>query len=549
MDSNTLPPNDKQDPIQTSSGETSPTTGQGTTSTPAKPAAAPARPPRQSAADFLATQDFTSISDAVNEAVKGLSELELTAGAGGSSSTPEPTTGVLISGRIANIGSEDVLIDMGSKDLGVMPRSDLEATKTYQVGDSIQIVVTGDDPKGGLKTVSHKAARQELLLRDMEIGRVVEGPVTGMNKGGLEVLVEGLRAFIPASQVDLHFLKDISSLIGQKVRAEVTKFDRADKNLVLSRRKVLMRESDSTKEQIFDTLQVGETRRGKVKGLAEYGAFVDIGGVDGLLHISDMSWGRIDKPDEVVKEGDEIEVKIIKINKEKKKISLSLKQTIQDPWVGAGEKYPVGTKLQGRVVRLQNFGAFVELEPGVDGLLPISEMSWTKRLRHPSDMVKEGDIVEASVISCEPDKKRVSLSIKALANDPWAMVTQNYPVGAKVKGTVVRTTDFGAFVKLEEGIEGLMHISELSDKRVKAVTDVVKPGSEVEVRILSVDTDGKKVSLSMKPPPVEPSPEEIAKARAEREAVEKRRNKPRRGGITFSWDQGLAGLDPSKFAR
>jgi len=493
-----------------------------------------------------------SLDKALDEAMSGFEEDAALSTAGASMSiSTDPETDALVAGRIANIGSEDVLIDFGAKSLGVMPRSDLPEGRTYNVGDSLEVLVTGKDEQGGLLTVSHKKARQERLLRDMKVGTVVEGSVTGMNRGGLEVNVDGLPAFMPAGQVDAHFLKDISTLIGTKVRAEVTRFDRADANIVLSRRKVQMREEQEQKEKAFEVLQVGQVLKGKVRNLADYGAFVDIGGVDGLLHVSDMSWGRINHPQDVLSVGDDIEVKVIKINQEKRKISLSLKQTMPNPWDGVADKYAVNSKVSGRVVRLANFGAFVELEPGLDALLPISEMSWTRRLRHPKELVKEGDVVEASILSCEPEKKRISLSLKALSEDPWTAATLHYTPGSKIKGKVVRTTDFGAFVNLEEGIDGLIHISELDDKRIRAVTDKVKAGDEVEVRVLSVDTEAKKISLSMRAPPPEPTAAEIAAAKAEQRAIEERRakSKNRRGGITFGWDQGLSSLDPSKFAQ
>ena len=512
-------------------------------------------PPKASPADMVAAitaDEDHSLDKALDEAMNGFKEdVDLSTDGTSTTIAADPESDALVAGRIANIGSNDVLIDFGAKSLGVMPRSELPEERTFNVGDSLEVLVTGRDEQGGLLLVSHKKARQERLLREMKVGTVVEGFVTGMNRGGLEVSIDGLPAFMPAGQVDAHFLKDISTLIGQKVRAEVTRFDQADSNIVLSRRKVQMREQQEQAAKAFEVLKVGQVLKGKVQNLADYGAFVDIGGVDGLLHVSDMSWARVEHPQDVVKIGDDIEVKIIKINQEKRKISLSLKQTMPNPWDGAADRYAVNSKVSGRVVRLATFGAFVELEPGLDALLPISEMSWTRRLRHPKELVKEGDILEASILSCEPDKQRISLSLKALSDDPWAAVTLRYSPGSKIKGKVVRTTDFGAFVNLEEGIDGLIHISELDDSRIRAVTDKVKAGDEVEVRVLSVDAEAKKISLSMRGPPPEPTAEEIAAVKAEQQAAEKRRSKSknRRGGITFGWDQGLNSLDPSKFAR
>ncbi|MBX3395342.1 MAG: S1 RNA-binding domain-containing protein [Phycisphaerae bacterium] len=516
------------------------------------PRTAAGTPDKFSAADLAASIASDQDESIDRELEAAMAELKSSGAAETAPSMPsagEPKAGDLLRGRVANIGSEDVLIDFGTKMLGVVPKMEIDKHESYAVGDAIEVLVLGTDDVGGLLKVSRKQAKQASIMKNMHVGLVVEGKVTGMNKGGLEVDIEGIRGFIPASQVDVHFVKDISDLIGQAVHVEVTKFDLEEKSVVLSRRKVLQRESEANREKQFDLLKVGETRRGKVKNLAEYGAFVDLGGVDGLLHISDMSWGRVNKPEDVVKVGDEIEVKITKINKEKKKISLSLKQVTPNPWTSAAEKYSAGSKVSGRVVRLQSFGAFVELEPGLDALLPVSEMSWTQRVRQASDVVKEGDVIEAVVLSCEPEKERVSLSLKALKGDPWEAVAERYPAGSKVTGKVVRTTDFGAFVNLEEGVDALIHISELSDRHVKAVTDVVKVGQEIEARVLKLDREAKKIGLSLKEPPPEPSPEEIAREKAEQAAAEKRRNKPRRGGLTIDWGQGLGSLDPSKFAR
>ena len=503
--------------------------------------------PAEMVATINAEQDAV-LDKAVADAIEGITDPGLALAQGAEPPGDEPAMDSLVTGRIANIGSEDVLLDFGSKSLGVMPRSELDAGESYEIGAQLEVLITGHQNRDGLIPASRKKAKEEAILRNLEVGRVLEGRVSGMNRGGLEMDIEGLRAFMPSGQVDLKFVKDISNLIGQVLKVEVLKFDRDERDIIVSRRKVQIRESAAEKEKVLQELEVGQIRRGKVQNLTEFGAFVDIGGVDGLLHVSDMSWGRVRKPEEIVKLGDEIDVKIIKISPEKKKISLSLKQIIANPWDEAASKYPRNTKVSGRVVRLANFGAFVELEPGLDALLPISEMSWTRRVRHPKEVVKEGDVIEAAVVGCDPEKHRISVSLKALRDDPWSSAAAQYEVGTKVKGKVVRTTEFGAFVSLEDGIDGLIHISELSEQRIRAVTDKVKEGEEVEVRILNVDSEAKKIALSLRAPPPEPSPEEIAQAQAERKAAEKRRNKNRRGGITFGWDQGLGTLDPSKFA-
>ncbi|MBK8270122.1 MAG: S1 RNA-binding domain-containing protein [Planctomycetes bacterium] len=312
-----------------------------------RPEAVP-QPPRFNASDLaasIANDQDASLDKELDAAMAGISSTAVEGGsAAAAPSAGEPKVGDLLKGRVANIGSEDILIDFGTKMLGVVSKMEIDKHETYKIGDSIEVLVIGADDLGGLLKVSRKQAKQASIMKNMHVGLVVEGKVSGMNKGGLEVDIEGIRGFIPASQVDIHFVKDISDLIGQTIHAEVGKFDLEEKSVVLSRRKVLQREAEVTRDKQFDELQVGEVKRGKVKNLAEYGAFVDIGGVDGLLHISDMSWGRVNKPEDVVKVGDEIEVKITKINKEKKKISLSLKQATPNPWLSATEKYTIGSR-------------------------------------------------------------------------------------------------------------------------------------------------------------------------------------------------------------
>lgn len=501
--------------------------------------------------DASSSDDDAAIERAVEEAMLSVTPADLNAAA----KTPiaeEPNDGAILKGRIANIGSQDVLIDFGGKSLGAMPLAEFGKDEKYAVGDEIEVaLVGGEELPGGLLAVSRRKARQTSLLRNLKPGTIIEGVVRGMNKGGLEIDIDGLRGFIPASQVDLHFVKDISSLLGQTVRAEVTKCDPNEDSIVLSRRKYQQQEDEHRKAEAFTSLQLGEVRRGKVRSVTEYGAFVDIGGIDGLLHVTDMSWGRINKPEEVVKVGDEVEVKIIKLQREERKVSLSLKQARPNPWESVAQRYNAGDQLKGRVLRLQNFGAFVELEPGVEGLLPVSELSWTRRVRNPSEVLKEGDVIDVKILTIDPEKRRLSLSVKNLKEDPWAAAKEKYAVGSVLTAKVVRTADFGAFVELEEGIDGLVHISEIAAERIKAVTDRVQPGQEVEVRVLGVDIEAKKISLTMKKPPAPPTPEELAKIERERQASAKRREKrdSRRGGITIGWDEGFGGLDPSKFAR
>src|SRR5688500_18194677 len=399
-------------------------------------------------------------------------------------------------GRVVQVTKDDVFIDFGGKSQGVAPMQHFETEP--KVGDAMEFVVDRYDQREGLLLLMPKgSASTQVSWETLEIGQVVEGTVTGMKKGGLELEVKGMRAFMPAGQVDLYFQKDISTFIGQKMKAEVTQFDARAKNLILSRRNILEREKEEARQKLLEEIAEGQTRRGTVRSVTDFGAFVDLGGADGLLHVSEMSWKRGQKPSDFVKLGDIVDVKIIKLDKASGKMSLSLKQAMADPWSGAETRYAVGTTLTGRVTKVEPFGAFVEAEEGLEGLLPVSEMSW-QRIRHPSDVVKVGDTVKLVVISLDPVQRRMSFSLKQAGPDPWSTVKDRFAVDMVVAGKVTRVVDFGAFVELEPGLEGLVHISELASTRVRAAGDVVKPGQEVQVRVLEIDKDARRVSLSLR---------------------------------------------------
>jgi len=310
---------------------------------------------------------------------------------------------------------------------------------------------------------------------------------------------------------------------------------------------VLEREAATAKDHMIESLQEGDVRRGRVRNLTEYGAFIDLGGIDGLLHVSDMSYGRVDKPSDVLNAGDEVDVKILKVDRNKGKVSLGLKQTLPNPWETVAQRYSANMVVKGRVMRHADFGAFVELEAGIEGLVALGELSWSRRVRHPREIVREGDVVDVMVLSVDSDKKRISLSIKQIGEDPWANAHEKYAPGKKFNVKVLRLTEFGAFVEVYPGVEAMIHISELSPQRVKAVSDVLKVGQEVEARVLRVDAENRKIGMSLKPEPVfEAQPEPVA---ADAKKPPKKPSKPRRGGIDFSWDEPLVKLDPTKFAR
>jgi small subunit ribosomal protein S1 len=336
-----------------------------------------------------------------------------------------------------------------------------------------------------------------------------------------------MRAFMPAGQVDMYFNPDLSVFVGQKLKAEVTQSDARSKNLILSRRNILEREKEEQKEKLMAELAEGQIRRGTVRSVMDYGAFLDLGGVDGLLHVSEMSFRRGHKASEFVKIGDVIDVKILRIDAETGKLSLSLKQARGvDPWLDVATKYAVGSQITGRVTKVENFGAFIEVEEGVEGLLPVSEMSW-QRIKHPSDVVREGDTVRLVVLNVDQAARKMSFSLKQAGPDPWKTAAEKYATDMLISGTVTRVVDFGAFVEVEPGLEGLVHISELSDRQVRRTEDVVKPGQQVQVRVVELDAAGRRLSLSIKRA-VGAAATEAAPAAP---TTQKKRKTPLRGGL------------------
>lgn len=442
------------------------------------------------------------------------------------------------SGKVVRIGNEEVYIDFGGKALGVAPLGDFP--DGVRIGQELEVDVERYDAAEGMLIVHKKGAvQQSVNWETLETGQVVEALVTGVNKGGLELEVKGMRAFMPAGQVELWHVPDFSSYVGTRITAEVTTFDRQKKNLVLSRRNVLEREREQLRSKTMEELEEGQVRRGTVRNVMDFGAFVDLGGVDGLLHVSEMSFkrGRHSAGD-FVKTGDVVDVKVVKIDPETRKISLSLKQALGvDPWESVETKYAVGSQVTGRVTRVENFGAFIEVEEGIEGLLPISEMSW-QRIAHAQDVVKEGDTVKLVVLKIDPAERKISFSLKQAGPDPWATVSERYAVDMISKGTVSRVVDFGAFVELEPGLEGLVHISELADHRVKNVGEVVKVGDAVDVRVLEIDRQARRISLSIRR--ARAAAAEVAKDQptkaplsAKEQAKQKKRQSQLRGGLDF----------------
>ncbi len=416
----------------------------------------------------------------------------------------------IISGRVLRVDPEFVLVDVGYKSEGIIPRREWDDDEDEpEVGQTVDVLIEEieDAPGGelvmqGMILLSKRKAKKmqewEKVMSSVKEGDVVTGVANRKIKGGLLVDI-GVNVFLPASQVDIRRPQDIGEYLGRTIQCKVLKIDDARRNIVVSRRALIEDEREEKKSSLLKNLEVGQLRTGIVKNIADFGAFVDLGGLDGLLHITDMSWGRIGHPSEMVSIDQEIEVKILNIDYKKEKIALGLKQKSPSPWEQVAAKYPVGSVVKGTVVNVMSYGAFVKLEDGIEGLVHISEMSWTRRVKHPSDILKPDDWLEAVVLDVQPGEKRISLGLRQTQADPFERAPKRYPIGQTVRGRVRTLTDFGAFVEVEPGIEGLVHHSELSwDRGVKKPAQVLKRGQEVTAKVLKVDAQNRRLSLSIK---------------------------------------------------
>lgn len=413
-------------------------------------------------------------------------------------SDPKPDEKGRIPGRIVDIRGSDVFVDIGGKSEAFLKIDEFAEDQPPESGQRHTFMMQDIDSETGLVRLSLREVKLEADFETLQVGDVIEARVTGVNLGGLELLVKTARAFMPRSHVDLERVEDFTPFIGRKIECQITEIDRKGRSLVVSRRKILERRREEMRQELKYSLAEGQTRKGIVRRLTDFGAFVDIGGIDGLVHISDMSYGRIKHAGDVVKVGDEVEVQVLKIDLVKDRISLGMKQLTADPWNVVEGNYRVGQTVDGRVVKLMDFGAFVELEAGVEGLIPISEMSWTQRIRHPKELLSEGDPVRVAVLAVDIEKRRITLSLKALGQDPWIGIEERYKADVIVSGAVTRLTGFGAFIQLEEGVEGLLHVSEMSERRVHKPDSVVKEGDVVKVRVKSVDIGQRRISLSLR---------------------------------------------------
>jgi len=413
--------------------------------------------------------------------------------------------GEVVKGTVLKVTESAVVVDVGYKSEGLIPIHeflDENGEVTVQSGDTVDVLLERTEDRDGYIVLSREKAEKMKIWDEVEKAyadkKVVIGRVIERIKGGLAVDI-GVRAFLPGSQIDVRPVRNLDALKGQELRMRVIKVNKKRGNIVLSRKALLEEENAEKKKTTLETLAEGKVLRGTVKNITDYGAFIDLGGIDGLLHITDMSWGRVGHPSELFKVNDEVDVTVLKYDAATERVSLGHKQLVQDPWATVQDRYPVGARMSGKVVSLTDYGAFVELEPGVEGLIHVSEMSWSKRVKHPSKILNVGDSVEAMVLGVDPAARRISLGLKQVESNPWHELTEKYPVGTRIKGKVRNLTEFGAFVEVEEDIDGLIHISDMSwSKRIKHPSEVLKKGDVVEAMVLSIDAENQRLSLGLK---------------------------------------------------
>jgi len=410
----------------------------------------------------------------------------------------------VVTGTVIKLTDKHVVVDVGLKSEGLIPLEqvlDHTGESKLKPGDAVEVVIEREEAEGGYLLSYEKAQRHRVwdtIEKAAQEKTPVTGTVLGRVKGGLTVDI-GIKAFLPGSQLEIRPVRNLDAYIGQPIEVRVIKLNKKRGNVVVSRKEILEEEQNAKRSQTLEHLEEGTVLTGTVKNLTDYGAFVDLGGIDGLLHITDMSWGRLTHPRDLVNVGDEIQVKVLKFDKDKQRVSLGFKQLTPDPWLDAVERYPIGARVRGRVLSVTDYGAFVELEQGIEGLVHVSEMTWSKRMKHPSKLVKPGDEVETVVLSVNPSDRRISLGMKQLLENPWEHLVARYPTGTQVEGRVRNLTDFGAFIEIEDGIDGLVHVSNLSwTKRVKHPSEVLKKGEKVKAVVLGVEPENRRLSLGIK---------------------------------------------------
>ncbi len=412
------------------------------------------------------------------------------------------TPGAIIKGKVSGRAGDDFIVELGLKSEGILERSDFDEPDNVNIGDQVSVLLEDVEGDTGMVKISKRKADRiinwETIMKSKKEGDPVAGKVTKKIKGGLLVDI-GVPVFLPASQVDIRRPGEISDWIGRHIDAVILKIDEERRNIVISRRKMIEQQREEMKKKTLDSIEIGQLIKGTVKNIADFGAFIDLGGIDGLLHITDMSWGRINHPSEILKIDQELEVKVLSIDKDKEKIALGLKQKDASPWENIETKYPVGAVQEGEVVNIMSYGAFVKLQEGVEGLVHISEMSWTKRINHPSEVFSQGQRVKVKVLDIDKDKQEISLGMKQVEENPWERVAEKYPPGSVVKGKVRNIANYGAFVEIEEGIDGLLHVSDLSwTKKIGHPSEMLKKGDDIEAVVLAVDQEKQRIALGKK---------------------------------------------------
>ncbi|HWR72667.1 MAG TPA: 30S ribosomal protein S1 [Nitrospirota bacterium] len=461
------------------------------------------------------------------------------------------TSGSVVKGKVLQVVPSAVMIDLGYKSDGVIPAEQFtpDELKELKPGDELEVFIESGEDAGGSLLLSREKARKiqvwDVLNEAYQTGSPVKGRITGKTKGGLLVDI-GVPAFLPGSQIDLKPVHSMDPLIGQTLEMKIVKMNSGRGNIVLSRRELLEQQQTRRKAEVLSGIVEGQPVTGVVKNITDYGVFVDLGGIDGLLHVADMSWGRIGHPSELFKQGDTVEAVVLKYDREKQKISLGTKQKTEDPWRMVAERYPVGSRVRGKVVSLQEYGAFVELEHGVEGLLHVSEMSWTQKVKHPSKLISVGEQIEVQVLTLDATGKRVSLGMKQVAPNPWDTLAERYPVGSTIEGKVRTITDFGAFMSVEEGIDGLIHISDLSWMRhIKHPSEVLKKGQTTKAVVLSIDPRKERISLGLKQLTPDPWLQAIPDRYKVGQDETARVLKTTEFGVFVELEQGVEGLVPA----
>jgi small subunit ribosomal protein S1 len=458
----------------------------------------------------------------------------------------ELKVGNILQGKVVGKAGDDVVIDVGLKSEGLVNKSEFESFDDLELGDKVEVVLEElEDDSGVVKLSKRKADRirgWERILESNAEGDVVEGRCMRKIKGGLLVDI-GVPVFLPASQVDIRRPSDIGEYIGKTIRACILKIDEARRNIVISRRKLIEQEREAAKKRLLETVTEGDTVTGTVTNIADFGAFVDLGGLDGLLHITDMTWGRISHPSDLVRIGQELEVKILKIDHEKEKIALGLKQKEASPWEKIEDKFPINSRVKGKVVNLVSYGAFVELEQGIEGLVHISEMSWTKRVNHPSEMVNTGEDVDVVILDINKDKQEISLGMKQIEVNPWELVSEKYPVGTVIEGKIRNLANYGAFVEIEPGIDGLLHVSDISwTEKVSHPNEKFKKNDDVRCLVLEIDQEKQRVGLGVKQLSEDPWLNAIPDAYKPGMVVHGKVTKITNFGVFVELEPGLEGL-------